>query len=303
VVLQSKATTTEYLGTGLTYGDFDNDGYDDFIVGGYYMSAGAGGVQFHSGPVSGTLDYSSPDATFKGSGFGYCTYRNSLTSARDVDGDGMSDFAVGCMYSSSYYGGAYYFKGPITGDLEPADAAADITGTSTYSYMGNAIAWAGDNDGDGYGDLLLTAYGDGTYGSYAGQVFLFLGPITGSLTKGDAAANMYGTSSSTYMGYSVAEGGDIDGDGYDDIAAGAYYAQTSGGQRTGADYVFFGPTYGPRSTKSADYQLNGRGNSDYAGWSTALLDFDGDGLMDPASASYYGTDSYGRVDVMFASSL
>jgi hypothetical protein len=51
-----------------------------------------------------------------------------------------------------------------------------------------------------------------------------------------------GQSVDDYSGYSVANAGDVNGDGLDDLIIGAYQADTAGGANAGKSYVVFGTT-------------------------------------------------------------
>ena len=82
-------------------------------------------------------------------------------------------------------------------------------------YFGHSVAAAGDVDGDGSADFIVGASGEDLGGTDSGSVFVYSG-ATGVLLHrfdGDAASDS--------LGGSVAGGGDLDGDGVPDVAAGA----------------------------------------------------------------------------------
>ena len=65
--------------------------------------------------------------------------------------------------------------GGVSGTLDLAAADGKLTGTSSSDQAGRAVAGVGDLDGDGYGDLLVGAYGEDTGGSAAGAAYILLG--------------------------------------------------------------------------------------------------------------------------------
>ena len=81
----------------------------------------------------------------------------------------------------------------------------------------------GDLDGDGVNDLVVTAPTADNSVSDAGAVHVFHGPITTATTTGDAVA-FRGSDTNDYVGHSASSGGDVDGDGLDDLLIGSTVA-------------------------------------------------------------------------------
>ncbi len=108
--------------------------------------------------------------------------------------------------------------------LSPTTARAgglvfDVPGKAAGERLGS-VAAAGDVDGDGVGDLLVGSPHDGTNGADAGRVLVASG------ADGSTLLEVLGAAAGDRLGASVAGLGDVDGDGHDDIAAGAPGADT-----------------------------------------------------------------------------
>ncbi|MCK6530357.1 integrin alpha [Myxococcota bacterium] len=119
-------------------------------------------------------------------------------------------------------------------------------------------------------------------GWYEGEVYLFLGPVVGTLTPADAHAVLAGEFEDGRAGASVAGAGDVDGDGNPDVIVGAPGSGSlypdPGVQPT--VYVVSGPFSGTMQLGSATAVLLGDPNG-AAGTSVALAgDVDGDGRDD-----------------------
>jgi hypothetical protein len=200
--------------------------------------------------------------------------------AGDVNGDGVQDLIVGApSYDgvAGFAGRAYLFYGPFTGDINAADAAAIISAQAFGDNLGFSVASAGDVNNDGFDDIIVGARSNDANGIQSGRVYLFYGPISGSLADTDADAIISGAAFDE-VGRSVTGVGDLNGDGFDDILLGTDLA---GGSFQGQAFLFNGPLSGERDTSSADAIITGSFPNESFGASVASAgDVNGDGVND-----------------------
>jgi hypothetical protein len=108
------------------------------------------------------------------------------------------------------------------------------------------VASAGDFNGDGYGDVIVGAPRYAQNGSAGGWIFIYMGSAGGlSALPGWSAE----TNPESYLGWCVASAGDVNGDGYSDVVAGAPYFD-DGQTNEGAVFAYMGP---PLSLEDADH--------------------------------------------------
>ncbi len=263
-------------------GDVDGDGLADLLVGARSVGATDGAAYLVLGTVSG--DQVLVDASlakYTGSNGEACGY--SLAGVGDADGDGLDDLLVGAPYNSvaaSYAGAAYLVRGGTVAGSMLFAAQAELLGERLSDRAGDAVAGAGDVDGDGRPDLLVGACLEDAGGSSAGAAYLVLSPVTGSISLAAAEAKLMGHTTTDYAGDEVAGAGDVDGDGYDDLLVGAPYEDTAG-DGAGAAYLVFGPVSGMLDLSETDLMFTGEVSGDNAGGAVAGAgDVNGDGYDD-----------------------
>lgn len=142
---------------------------------------------------------------------------------------------------------------------------------------GGSVVAGGDLDGDGFADLVFgQTLGDE---DDAGTVYWFRGPVTGEHAAAEAEASFAGSEPHEHAGTAVANAGDVDGDGLDDILIGASGIHV-GDALVGGAYLLLEPTTGDFSLGViADAALTGPTDETVSslGWAVGGGDLDGDG--------------------------
>lgn len=176
-ILEGDTATSGVIGGALSIaGDLDDDGYDDLLAGDYAgdgLANGSGRAHVCFGPWS---SGSVLDCDVQINGAGNSGFGSSVASFGDEDGDGADDFLVGAYTATgdvANAGAAYLFHGPLSaGTISVNDADASLLGPSASGYVGAILSTAGDFNGDGNSDMLVSGY---NVGSGAGAVYVVFG--------------------------------------------------------------------------------------------------------------------------------
>jgi hypothetical protein len=283
-------------------GDVNKDGYTDIIVGADQANGLRGKAYLYFGGPSlpKFLTPAQADVTFSGNAakdfLGY-----SVSSAGDVNGDGYADVIVGAY---GYNGGtakgrAYIYYGGPSMDGNPN---ITLTGENDADRFGDTVAAAGDVNGDGYADVIVSAR-KWALGTDQGKAYIFFGGATPDSTP---EVTVIGQNNGDNL-RAVCTAGDMNGDGYADVIMGAYGAD-GGGADKGQAYIFLGSSTfsGDKSTTSADLTISGGANDDYLGCAVSTAgdtnkDNYSDILVGASGANGGGTDK-GQAYVFLGSS-
>ncbi len=284
-----------WLTTGV--GDLNNDSYDDFIIGAYGHDAegkiDAGIVYIVFGRSIGWVNnevLSSQHYSYEGSQqMEMLGWPGTGTGLGDINGDGFDDMIIGSRYLSNYSKISskvenYLLLGRSKGWEKGGNIETYCNGSflcTKIEDQGSMVGGRGDINGDGFNDILI---GANRSDDFNGKVYLFLGKKTefDENTNVDTADRIYLGSDTENAGTSVTIVGDLNLDGYDDIAIGAPYHSYNNIQ-DGNVYVINGNSTnwkGNMSLTDSDFIFFGTDTNDIpAGFNELSMagDINGDG--------------------------
>jgi len=186
-------------------------------------------------------------------------------------------------YSSSK-GRIYAYYGSASGIT--VTGATGVLSTTASERFGSAVAIA-DVNKDGYDDTVVGARG---YSTSKGRLLIYNGSAAG--LPATATATINGSGVAQALGSVLAYGGDVNGDGYEDILAG----EPSYGANAGRAVVYLGSATGLSSSSTITF--TGGSVGDYLGASVASAgDVNNDGYDDIIIGAYGYGSSNGRAYV------
>ncbi|MDP2317412.1 MAG: MopE-related protein [Pseudomonadota bacterium] len=190
----------------------------------------------------------------------------------DLDGDGLEELVIGAPGGAE----AYVLLGGGSGTFNLSDADVTIGGRGDRYQTGTALAVVGDQDGDGLDDLLIGGPSfDSTSSSTGGEAWLLTGALASYAALPNAARTTFlGEAGGDRPGGSVA-GGDLDGDGRDDLVMGAT-GNDGTGTDAGAAYVYTAAPAGTLALADADTVVRGHAAGLLLGSGVTAGDLDGD---------------------------
>ena len=320
--VQMKGFGRGYFGYSIdSGGDLDRDGKDDLLVGGYYTNVG--------GSTSGAavVLYGDEDSAFeeenqiKGQDLphwktssSYDYFGRHVNGLGDIDGDGYDDLGIGSYTydppgtsnagtMAIIYGRKTRYEGMTNIEIEDTPS---LVGPASSTYLGSTFSSAGDQNSDGYPDMLVGGYyyrHDGKFG--AGSVFVVPGASSrySHETKVDSFGKFVGSDSYTYLGYfgPTVDSGDLDADGKPDMAMGAYGFSSY----AGASFVVYGTGVLPTGTQvvseASDATFVGSSSYSYVGGYLTQIpgDINDDGYDDLIVGHYQANGYAGACYINF----
>ena len=322
---------TDYSGWSVSSaGDVNGDGLADVIVGAFRSDPATGTDAGRSYVVFGKSGTTAVDLSAVAAGTGGFVINGqaasdsngiSVSSAGDVNGDGLADLIVGAESSDPAGGvgaGRSYVVFGQTGTTAINLSALTISGNtlgfvingqSAGDGSGGSVSSAGDVNGDGLADLIVGAPGsDPAGGTDAGRSYVVFGqtgttPINlSAVAAGTGGFVINGQAATDYSGSAISSAGDINGDGLADLIIGAYNSDPNSLTDAGRSYVVFGKTgvsavdLSAIAAGSGGFVINGQAVSDGSAWSVSSAgDINGDGLADLIVGAYH-SDPAGGAD-------
>jgi hypothetical protein len=233
----------------------------------------------------------------------------SVSGIGDINGDGFDDVIIGAPFddeNGSNAGKSYLYYGSAL-----MDNSYDLTytGEAAGDVFGFSVSGAGDVNGDGYSDIIIGAPGNDDGGAGAGKEYLYYGSIfPDNAVDQTFSDDVVGSN----FGFTVANAGDVNNDGYEDILIGARF-NNEGGPGAGKAYLYLGSGI---IDNSPDQTFTGEASGDQFGYSLSSAgDVNDDGYDDFVIAAiandeletnagkvylYYGSDQIdNETDITF----
>ncbi len=287
-----------WFGRSMAVGDVNGDGFDDLIVSAPYASeiVQAGGeVYVIPGPLAFGESYTTPlraALIFQGT-TDYQPQIGGYLDSGDMNGDGLDDIVMGSWVS----GKVYVYLGSLDIQASSPLTVAVVPENMALTFLaGDGLALC-DFNGDGYQDLFVEKYSSGN----GVQVWGVLGSATLTMTQpvtltmpSDANVLIQGFHPRMWVSPNRKNiaCGDVDADGYPDLAIGIYGESPPYRQTAGIVYVIRGDpviTYSNPVTLTMPDQagaiiegVDGRlgSSGDSLGTSLAIADLNQDGRAD-----------------------
>ena len=171
---------------GRNAGDTDEDGVNDLLISAPFRAddagnAGAGRIYVYSGRTG--------ELRFHRDGLPGAQLGIGIECAGDVNRDGIPDQLAGASQAHGT-GAAYVFSG------EDGELLVELRGRGRGDNFGRKVAGAGDQDGDGFDDVIVGAPNHDSAGTDAGRAYVFSGR-TGEVIHqldGESAGDQFGRS-------------------------------------------------------------------------------------------------------------
>jgi len=291
--------------------DLDGDGVNDLVVGAHGDSA----IHIMFMNIDGTVKSIAKNTASGATASGGNEYGFSVANIGDLDGDGVNDIAVGEHLANKIHILLMNTDGTVKSTTEINSSTTDGPTLAANDRFGVSVANIGDLDGDGVNDLAVGAHRDNGAGgdlTKSGAVHIIFMKTGGDLVKSTEEINDSTTSlelaANDMFGISVANIGDLDGDGVNDLAVGASYDSTN---NSGAVHIIFMNIDGTvKSTEEINSSttctsspcLELAANDQFGSSIANIGDLDGNGVIDLAVGAWFddaGGSNRGAVHIFF----
>ncbi len=252
--------------------DLNGDGRADLVIGADGLDASGGRAYVY--PGDGSELSAMPGVRLLGGSGSNAHFGYALASAGDVNGDGFADLVVGAYGANDLAGRVSVYRGGPAGIAATPDFVP-MPPTTGANELGSSVAGLGDVNGDGYGDLALGAPGAQGTATDDGLVYIYLGRATG-LSVGPSATLSAPGLTHAQFGTVVASAGDLNGDGFGDLAVGAELADSAAGRV----FVYLGSAAGIPSTPSVTLPAPDGAAGHFGATIACAGDVDGDGYTE-----------------------
>ena len=210
-ILRALAGSAGAFATSLACtGDVNGDGFADLVVGAPEFESRTGIVYVYFGGPGGLAEM--PDQTLRSTRPAGGLFGRHVAAAGDIDRDGYGDLLVAVPAADATPGRVLLYRGGPRGLLDTP--AAQLSNVGRFA---SAVAGAMDLDADGFADVAVGAVATA---SDTGAVHVFRGG-SGGLASTSSIVLPATTGPGSQLGAAVASAGDLDGDGYGDLAGGA----------------------------------------------------------------------------------
>jgi|GEM_PF-2981383 len=303
------SATNGRLGRAVTnIGDLDADGKDELALTGYGYDNNRGAAMLFLGSTlasaTSNLTDNDADGAWQGEAQGDYLGAGENIGSASINSDGRPDIITASHKNDSSAGKIYvHFSSDFAQwNTQYVDDAASfmVTGDASKAQMVGFGFGAGDIDGDGLAELFVGAPRADVPSSNAGYVGVFLGSTMNASSFGDTET----LSDADYLisGMDTNDGlgdgeltviGDIDGDGYDEVAIGGTNMNSSSTNSVGSLYLVSGGDLADGKVESTAFvALHGANASDDFGYSASSPgDLDGDGTPDLFVGARYGDEA------------
>jgi FG-GAP repeat protein len=309
-----------------SFTDFNGDGFEDLGVAAAFRGAGSINVLYGSaagltGAGSQRWTQDSPDVqgdAERGDQFG------SWLGAADFDADGFDDLAIGAqgepVSGKPGAGAVNVLYGSATGLTAEGNQlwtqdSTDIAGEPGKNALFGFVLSTGDLNGDGFGDLAITAPFQRISGvKSAGGVNILYGSVDGLTATGNQhwTLESLGSDPAPFSQFGVSAAmGDLNDDGFDELIVGAIGEPAAGKEAAGTVHVLFGSASGvtdagAMALSKATPEILGPAKAfDLFGFYVAAGDANGDGFADIAATGGINFEPTARgssyVDVIYGS--